>query len=88
MIPGKRSIPWLAALCAACLAPTHALACASCFGQTDSALAKGMNAGIFAMLAFVAALWIAFASFFVFIVRRARANNEPLPGESQDPQHH
>ena len=50
-------------------------------------MAKGMNAGIFVMLAFVAALWLAFASFFVFIVRRTRATSEPLPGDNNDPQH-
>ena len=87
MNPRRRLAPWVAAMLAACLAPAHAFACAACFGRTDSALAKGMNAGIFAMLAFVAALWVAFASFFVFIVRRSRSNAEPLPGDTNDPQH-
>lgn len=31
-----------------------------------------MNAGIFVLLGFVLVLWIAFGSFFVFIVRRGR----------------
>ena len=72
---------------ATCLAPANAFGCAACFGRTDAAMAKGMNAGIFAMLAFVVVMWVAFASFFVFIVRRARSGNEPLPGETEDPQH-
>ncbi len=50
-------------------------------------MAKGMNAGIFALLAFVFAAWIAFGSFFVFIVRRSRNMSEPLPGDQNDPQH-
>ena len=62
-------------------------ACAACFGKSDSKLAEGMNAGIFALLVFVGALWLAFASFFVFIVRRAKSSGEPLPGEQDDPQH-
>lgn len=64
-----------------------AMACAACFGQSDSAMAKGMNAGIFALLAFVFTAWLAFGSFFVFIVRRSRNMTEPLPGDQHDPQH-
>jgi len=33
-------------------------ACTACFGKTDEALAQGMNAGIYAMLVFVAAAWV------------------------------
>jgi len=62
-------------------------ACAACFGQSDSAMAKGLNAGIFALLVFVLGLWIAFGSFFVFIVRRARRASDVLPGDQDDPQH-
>lgn len=62
-------------------------ACAACFGKSDAAMAKGLNAGIFALLVFVLGLWIAFASFFVFIVRRARTQGEPVPGDTTDPQH-
>lgn len=62
-------------------------ACATCFGQSDSDMAKGMNAGIFVLLAFVALFWAAFGSFFFFIVKRARETGEPLPGDQEDPQH-
>ncbi len=64
-----------------------AAACASCFGKSDSSMAQGMNAGIFVLLAFVLLFWIAFGSFFVFIVRRARNSGEILPGDQDDPQH-
>lgn len=50
-------------------------------------MAQGMNAGIFVLLGFVLLFWIAFGSFFVFIVRRARNSGETLPGDQDDPQH-
>lgn len=50
-------------------------ACTACFGKTDEALAQGMNAGIYVMLVFVAAAWVLFGSFFVFIARRSRSVN-------------
>jgi len=68
------------------MAPS-ALACAACFGQSDSAQAQGMNAGILALLAFVVLFWVALGSFFVFIARRGRLHGEPLPGDQDDPQH-
>ena len=76
---------WLA-LALVSLAP-RAAACAACFGQSDSAQARGMNAGILVLLGFVVAFWVAMGSFFVFIVRRSRTHGEPLPGDQNDPQH-
>jgi hypothetical protein len=52
-------------------------ACTACFGKTDEALAQGMNAGIYVMLFFVAAAWVLFGSFFVFIARRSQRVNAP-----------
>lgn len=65
----------------------RALACAACFGQSDSAQARGMNAGILTLLGFVVLFWVAMGSFFVFIARRNAALGEPLPGVQNDPQH-
>ena len=65
----------------------HAFGCASCFGQSDSQLAKGLNGGIFVLLGFVACFWAMFGSFFIFIARRARQVNGPLPGDQHDPIH-
>lgn len=48
-----------------------AWACAACFGKSDSPMAKGMNAGIFTLLAVIAAVLFASATFFVFLARRA-----------------
>lgn len=47
-------------------------ACAACAGgKTDSELAKGMNAGIFALLGVVGIVLTGAASFAFYIVRRA-----------------
>ena len=80
--------PLLAAGLVLLPASDRAWACAACFGRSDSSMVAGMNAGIFTLLVFVLGLWIAFASFFVFIVRRARNNGEIPPGDQNDPQHH
>ena len=57
------------------LNPVSAFACATCFGKSDSALAKGMNWGIFTLLLVVVGMWIAVVSFFVFLARRASAKS-------------
>jgi hypothetical protein len=48
------------------------LACAVCFGQNDSPMAQATNMGIFLMLGVVAVVLGSFASFFVYLSRRAR----------------
>jgi len=68
---------------AALLATHDATACAACFGRSDSALAYGMNAGILTLLAVIATMLAAVASFFVFIVRRASR----LESEAHNPDH-
>ena len=55
------------------LSARPALACAACFGQSDSPLAAGMNWGILALLLVVGTVLSGFASFGVFLVRRAAA---------------
>ena len=52
--------------------PRSALACPVCFGQNDSPLAAAMNLGIIAMLVVVAGVLAAFASFFIYLMRRAK----------------
>jgi hypothetical protein len=58
---------------AALASPCGALACAACFGRSDSNMAKSVNAGIFSLLAVVTTVLIGAASFFVFLSRRAAA---------------
>jgi hypothetical protein len=57
---------------AAVAAPRAALACPVCFGNSDSPLAIATNMGIIAMLIVVAGMIGAFATFFIYLNRRAR----------------
>jgi hypothetical protein len=43
-----------------------------CFGENDSPMALAMNMGILFMLIIVAGVLGAFASFFIYLIRRAR----------------
>jgi hypothetical protein len=53
-------------------APRAALACPVCFGNSDSPMATAAKMGIFAMLVVVAGVLGAFASFFIYLMRRAK----------------
>ena len=57
--------------------PQSLLACAACFGASDSNQAKGMNMGIFALLAVVVIVLGGIASFFIYLARRANAQAAP-----------
>ncbi len=61
-----------AATVALIAAPRVALACPVCFGQSDSPLAKGVNMGVLFMLGTITAVLIGFASFMVYLARRAK----------------
>lgn len=77
-----KTLRWLATSAALAAAGNKALACAACFGRSDSPLAKGMNYGILSLLAIVAVMLGLVASFFVFIVRRQsriEAGEPPAP---------
>lgn len=52
-------------------APRAALACPVCFGDVTSPMAAAANKGIIAMLVVVGCVLAAFASFFVYLARRA-----------------
>jgi hypothetical protein len=74
-------------------APQSALACATCFGKSDSDLAKAMNWGIVSLLAVVVVVLGGFAAFFVYLARRSAMiaaaeapEPEPLP-ETSEPIH-
>jgi hypothetical protein len=53
-------------------APRAALACPVCFGNSDSPLAIATNMGIIAMLVVVGGMIGAFATFFIYLNRRAK----------------
>jgi hypothetical protein len=57
-------------------APRAALACPVCFGNSDSPLAIATNMGIIAMLVVVAGVLGGFATFFIYLMRRAKRLNE------------
>ena len=61
------------ALCAAAFHPASLFACAACYGASDSAMAKGMNWGIFSLLGVVGMVLGSVAKFFVFIGKKAAA---------------
>lgn len=52
--------------------PQAASACAVCFGNSDSPLAKALNWGILALLGVVLAVLAGIVAFFVHMAKRAR----------------
>jgi hypothetical protein len=52
--------------------PRAALACPVCFGQSDSPLAQGVNMGVLFLLGTITAVLIGFASFMIYLARRAK----------------
>ena len=66
--------PLLSALVAAlALKPGALWACAACTGQSDSAMAKGMNWGIMSLLVVIAVVLGGVTSFFVFLGKKSAA---------------
>jgi hypothetical protein len=53
-------------------APRAAFACPVCFGDSNSPMAIAMNIGIIFMLIVVAGVLGGFASFFIYLIRRAK----------------
>ncbi len=67
---------WLIALLLITL-PEPVWACATCFGASDSNLARGMNMGIFSLLAVITCVLGGLSAFFVFLAKRASQHPEP-----------
>ena len=63
----------LAALTLVCLRPTAAWACAACYGQSDSAMARGFNWGILSLLGVVVMVLGGITTFFVFLGKKSAA---------------
>jgi len=53
--------------------PASLWACAACYGQSNSAMARGMNWGIFSLLAVVVTVLGGISTFFVYLARRSAA---------------
>jgi hypothetical protein len=67
----------LAVLALLACRPEAAQACSVCFGKSDSALAQGMNMGIFTLLIFIGSVLGALSCFFVFLA--VRSSKQPQP---------
>ena len=78
----KISMPLIALLLLA--QPGSLWACAACYGQSDSPMAKGMNWGIFSLLAVVVCVLSTFATFFVFLAKKSAAISAEVPAEPSD----
>ena len=58
--------------------PQTVAACSACFGKSDSAMAKGMNMGILALLLVVTFVLSGFAAFMIYLIKRsALVENSP-----------
>jgi hypothetical protein len=62
------------------------LACAMCYGKTDSPLAAGMNWGIMSLLVVIVSVLGGVASFFIFLARKAAALQAVPPQHSPSTQ--
>jgi hypothetical protein len=74
---------WAAVLVWLC-SPSSLLACAACFGKSDSNMARSLNAGIFSLMAVIVTVLGGAASFFVFLSRKA-ASTAKAPEQSDPP---
>jgi hypothetical protein len=59
------------------------LACASCFGQSDSKLAQGMNWGIAVLLAVVGCVLAGISAFFIYVAKRSAAVSGTMISENK-----
>jgi len=64
--------------------PGSLLACAACFGKSDSAMAKGMNWGIASLLVVVICVLGGIASFFIYIARKSAMADASMSGNSAE----
>ena len=66
-----------AAMVATLAAPGPLLACATCFGKSDSDLARGMSFGILSLLVVVVFVLGSIGAFFIYLARRAASMAGP-----------
>jgi heme/copper-type cytochrome/quinol oxidase subunit 2 len=66
-------------LLAVALAPSPLFACATCFGQSDSPMAQGMNWGIFTLLGVIVTVLATIFGFFVYLIRKVAAAESSAP---------
>ncbi|MGA9778954.1 MAG: hypothetical protein ACLPRE_06295 [Limisphaerales bacterium] len=67
-------------LALASVMPSPLFACAACYGKSDSALAEGMNWGIFTLMGVILTVLTCILVFFVHIIRKEeKAANDSAP---------
>ena len=67
----RLSILFTVAGLSALAVPSSALACAACYGASDSPLANGMNMGILVLLGFIGTVLVGISAFFVHLARNS-----------------
>jgi uncharacterized membrane protein len=70
----RHSLPAILAAVFVLAGSRAASACAACFGQSDSSMARSLNASIFTLMAFIGVVLIGAVSFFVFLAKKAAAS--------------
>jgi len=75
-------LPAVAILVFAC-GLRSALACAACYGQSNSAMAKGMNWGIFTLLGVVVTVLGGIAACGIYLARRSAAISAATAASAQ-----
>ena len=63
--------------------PASSFACSACYGASDSPMARGMNWGIFSLLAVVVCVLSTFATFFVFLAKKSAAVSAEMAPDSK-----
>lgn len=72
-----------AALAVMLAVPRLALACPVCFGNSDAPMAVATNNGVLFMIGVVVAVLAGFASFFIYLIRRAnRLAEQTAPADA------
>ena len=69
-------------ICLAVAASSPAMACATCYGASDSPLAKGMNWGIMVLLGFIGCVMMGIVAFFIHVGRNSGKMSIPGPNSN------
>ena len=83
--PIQKTFARAAALLIALSLPHSLLACAVCYGQSDSPLAKGMNWGIAVLLCCILSVLSSIVVFFVHVGRNSakmNAGDQPIQNQT------
>jgi hypothetical protein len=77
----KMKFAWAMLVATALVRPGSLLACAACYGQSDSPLAQGLNWGIFTLMGCIVCVLGGVAMFFVHVGRKSANTRAAESGE-------